>query len=124
VRVRHGGIGTLMGALVVLAVLGAACSKGSASGTGSSSGAVTLRQGSGGLVFTPSSLTVKKGQSIEVSNVGSSSHTFTITGKGIDVVNDPGQSQTVSITLAPGTYPFICRFHVALGMKGTLTVTA
>ena len=49
-------------------------------------------------------------------------HTFTIEGKGIDVVNDPGQTQTVMISLPPGTYPFICRFHSSLGMKGTLAV--
>ena len=39
------------------------------------------------------------------------------------MVNSPGQSQNVTINLAPGTYQFICRFHVGLGMKGTLTVT-
>jgi plastocyanin len=50
-------------------------------------------------------------------------HTFTITGKGINVVNLPGQSQTLTINLAPGTYQFICTYHVSLGMKGTLVVT-
>ena len=33
------------------------------------------------------------------------------------------QSQNVTINLAPGSYQFICRFHVSLGMKGTLTIT-
>jgi plastocyanin len=84
---------------------------------------LTVNQGAGGFVFAPSTLTVKKGQSITVTNVGSAPHTFTITGKGIDVVNSPGQSQSVTINLAPGTYQFICRFHVNLGMKGTLNVT-
>lgn len=125
-RVRGRGRRALIGLVAVLAVLGAACSKSSSSGSGSSSGGggVTLKQGAGGLVFSPTSLTVEKGASLEVSNVGSSAHTFTINGKGIDVVNDPGQSQKVTITLAPGTYPFVCRFHEAQGMKGTLTVTA
>jgi plastocyanin len=84
---------------------------------------VTVQQGAGGFVFAPSTLTVKMGDSLAVTNVGTASHTFTITGKGIDVVNSPGQSQNVTINLAPGTYQFICRFHVNLGMKGTLTVT-
>jgi plastocyanin len=66
---------------------------------------------------------VTKGESITVTNVGSAAHTFTITGKGVDVVNNPGQSQKVTIDLAPGTYQFICRFHVSFGMKGTLTVS-
>ena len=91
--------------------------------TSSSAAGTTVQQGAGGLVFAPTSLTVKTGETITVANVGSASHTFTITGKGVDVVNNPGQSQTVAINLASGTYQFICRFHVSLGMKGTLTVT-
>lgn len=125
--VRGRGTRALIGMVAVLAVLGAACGKSSSSSSGSGSsngGTVSLKQGAGGLVFSPTSLTVKKGASVDVSNVGSSAHTFTINGKGIDVVNDPGQSQKVTITLAPGTYPFVCRFHEAQGMKGTLTVTA
>ena len=132
------GTKTLIGAAAVVMVLGAACSKSSSSSTnptlppstsppasGSSSGAagVTLQQGAGGFVFAPTTLTVKKGETISVTNVGTVAHTFTITGKGIDVVNNPGQSQNVTIALPPGTYQFICRFHVSLGMKGTLTVT-
>jgi plastocyanin len=109
---------------VALALLGAACGKSANTSAGGSPVAgATVQQGAGGFVFAPSTLTVKKGQILTVKNVGSASHTFTITGKGIDVVNSPGQSQNVTINLAPGTYPFICRFHVTLGMKGTLTVT-
>lgn len=128
----------LVGLAAVLALVGAACSKSSspstnptqpataASATSASPSAAgtTLQQGAGGFVFSPTTLTLKKGESITVTNVGSASHTFTITGKGIDVVNTPGQSQSVTINLAPGTYPFICRFHVSLGMKGTLTLTS
>ncbi len=58
--------------------------------------------------FSPANLSVNQGD--------------TIAGKGVDVVNDAGQTQTVTIDLPPGTYPFICRFHSSLGMKGTLTV--
>jgi len=84
----------------------------------------TIQQGAGGFRFSPSTLTVKTGTTVTVTNAGTASHTFTITGKGIDVVNSSGQSQQVTIGLAPGTYQFICRFHVQFGMKGTLTVTA
>jgi plastocyanin len=84
----------------------------------------TVKQGvAGQLAFSPATLTVKKGDTIEIDDVASIPHTFTIDGKGIDVVNEGGQNQTVAITLAPGTYTFICRFHVSSGMKGTLTVT-
>ena len=88
------------------------------------SASATVTQGAGGqLVFSPASLTVKKGDTIEVDDVASIPHTFTIDGQGIDVVNEGGQKQTVAISLAPGTYSFVCRFHASLGMKGTLTVT-
>jgi plastocyanin len=130
---------SLVGIAALVALVGAACGKSSspstnptqapatsppATSTSTSAGGATVQQGAGGLVFSPVTLTVKKGASISVTNVGSASHTFTITGKGIDVVNSPGQSQSVAIDLAPGTYEFICRFHVSLGMKGTLTVTS
>jgi plastocyanin len=130
---------SLVGLAAVLALVGAACSKSSSPSTNptqppaisasatsappSAAGAM-VQQGAGGFVFSPMTLTVKKGESITVTNMGSASHTFTITDKGIDVVNSPGQSQSVTVNLAPGTYQFICRFHVSLGMKGTLTVTS
>jgi plastocyanin len=99
-------------------------SKGGGGGSTSGSAAATVKQGAGGqLAFSPSSLTVKKGDAILVDDVASIPHTFTIDGQGIDVANDGGQNQTVSIDLNPGTYTFICRYHVGVGMKGTLTVT-
>jgi plastocyanin len=65
---------------------------------------------------------VKKTTAITVANVGSTAHTFTVTDQNIDIENQQGQSQQVTIDLAPGTYPFICRFHVSEGMTGTLVV--
>jgi plastocyanin len=93
--------------------------------TSPATGGTTLQQGPGNqLVFSPTTLTVKHGTSITVSNVSTSTpHTFTITGKGIDITNNGGQSQQVTINLPPGTYPFFCKFHVSSGMKGTLVVT-
>jgi plastocyanin len=86
--------------------------------------AAMIQQGAGGqLVFTPATLTVKQGDVIEIADVSAIPHTFTIDGQGIDVLNSGGQSQNVTISLAPGTYPFFCRFHESSGMKGTLTVT-
>jgi plastocyanin len=97
-------------------------------GGGSSQGsavtaAATMQQGPGGqFVFSPVKLTVTKGQTVDVKNVSSIPHTFTIAGTGIDAVNQAGQSQKVKIDLAPGTYTFVCRFHQSLGMQGTLIV--
>ena len=107
--------------VLVLGMIGVACTK--SSSASSAGGGTTLQQGAGGaLVFAPTELTVAKGTTITVSNVGSATHTFTVTGQSIDVENQPGQSQQVTIDLPPGTYPFICRFHVSQGMKGTLVV--
>ena len=75
--------------------------------------------------FTPRAVTVHTGDRLTISNVSPSSpHTFTISSKGIDVVNNPGQSQAITINLSPGSYPFVCTFHQALGMTGTLIVSA
>ncbi|MDP9329945.1 MAG: cupredoxin domain-containing protein [Actinomycetota bacterium] len=132
---RRWGSGSraLLGVTAVLLVLATACSKSSNPSTTSAppptsptdgTSTQTLEQGPGGkLVFDPATFSVKTGDTITVSNVGSVQHTFTITGEDVDVTNSPGASQDVTIDLAPGTYPFICRFHQSSGMKGTLTVT-
>jgi len=119
-----------LAALVAVALTGAACGKSytpasrASSPTASASGSITLQQGAGGFVFSPAELTVKQGDTITVTNVGTAAHTFTVSDQSIDITNDPGQSTGVTIDLPPGTYPFICRFHAQLGMKGTLTVAS
>jgi plastocyanin len=66
---------------------------------------------------------VHQGDTITVSDTNPNTpHTFTVTGTDIDVSNDAMSSQDVTIDLAPGTYPFICRFHESQGMTGTLVV--
>ena len=120
---------------LVVGVVGTACSKSPtttsptvAPPTGSAQdaaggGGVTLEQGLGdALVFTPTKLTVKQGDTITVSNVGTMPHTFTVTGQSVRLVNTPGQSKQVKIDLAPGTYAFVCTYHAASGMTGTLVV--
>ena len=73
--------------------------------------------------FTPSTVNVVQGDTLSIANDATDSpHTFTISAEGIDIVNDPGQTQTLSIDLTPGSYPFICTFHFAIGMTGTLIV--
>ena len=84
----------------------------------------TVYQGTGGLVFSPARVSIRQGTKLIVSNVSFIQHTFTIPGKGIDALNDPGEFQTVTINLPPGTYTFVCTIHQSQGMKGVLTVTA
>jgi hypothetical protein len=67
---------------------------------------------------------VGTGQTVTVANISADSpHTFTVTGTSINLTNNPGQTQSVVIGLAPGTYPFVCLFHESLGMVGTLIVS-
>jgi hypothetical protein len=71
-------------------------------------------------------LTVAAGDTIEVANVGTADHNFTVEALGIDVDLPPGESATVTIPAetAPGEYEFICNVpgHAAAGMVGTLIV--
>ena len=89
--------------------------------TGGGTSVLTLTQVN--YQFTPAKITVHQGDTITVSDTNPSTpHTFTVTGTDIDVSNDPMSSQDVTIDLAPGTYPFICRYHEGQGMTGTLVV--
>jgi plastocyanin len=89
--------------------------------TGGGSSVLTLAQVN--YRFTPAKITVHRGDTITVSDTNPSTpHTFTVTGTDIDVANDPMSAQDVTIDLAPGTYPFICRYHEGQGMTGTLVV--
>jgi plastocyanin len=98
------------------------------SGTGGGSAgkpSLTVEQTSS-FTFSPTTVKVKSGSTIEVLNTaGQSPHTFTVQGQGIDITNDSGQSQNVKIDLKAGTYQFFCKFHGSpgQGMHGTLVVT-
>jgi plastocyanin len=117
------GSSSIRRAMVVVAVLGmlaVSCSKQASART---AGSVTVREGPGnGYTFAPSTVTVNRGQLITLDNVSNVPHTFTVTGHGIHVETQPGKTSQITIELPSGTYPFICRFHVSLGMKGTLVV--
>lgn len=92
-------------------------------GGGGAMMATTVLEGpDNGFTFSPSTVTVHKGQTITLTNVSDTAHTFTVTGQGIDIETMPGKTDTVTIDLPPGTYPFVCRFHESMGMKGTLVV--
>jgi plastocyanin len=135
--------GLLLG-FVVLALVGAACGKAATAseGGGTSTGSSGASGGSGygagggggmmattvlegpnnGFTFSPSTVKVTQGQTITLVNVSDAAHTFTVTGQGIDIETLPGKTAKVTIDLPPGTYPFVCRFHESMGMKGTLVV--
>ena len=76
--------------------------------------------------FAPSQLSTPPGTvTLTVRNVGHVAHTFTIDGV-VSVDVRPGESQTTTFTVSPGTYRVYCAHpnHAEAGMVGTLTVAA
>ena len=86
----------------------------------------------GPYTFTPSAITVPAGSvTFAVKNDGVEEHEFEIfKADGTTVVDEieglvPGLTKSLTVTLAPGTYQFMCKLngHDQLGMKGPITVT-
>jgi uncharacterized cupredoxin-like copper-binding protein len=75
--------------------------------------------------FTLKPTTVKHGKvTFGFTNKGTLMHDFKIAGKKTPLVS-PGKSASLTVTLKPGKYPYICTVpgHAAAGMKGTLKVS-
>jgi plastocyanin len=118
-------------------------SNNSTSATSTSSGAAAGGGGGGGggqtisisadpngaLKFNTTKLSAKAGSdTFDFTNDAPLAHDFTIeTASGQKVAATPifsGGTKSVTATLKPGTYTFLCTVpgHAAAGMKGTLTV--
>jgi plastocyanin len=119
----------LLGALFALTLLAAACGGDDTppaddGGTPSESPTETDEGGGADLTivdfsFSPAELSVTEGQTISVTNIGETSHTFTTDDDAID--ETIGAGDTVEITLTGvSSGGFHCRFHSQ--MTGALTV--
>jgi plastocyanin len=76
-------------------------------------------------LFSPSTIQATSGEetTVTVSNTGQAVHTFTIEELDVDVTIDPGSDGTATFTASEsGTLQFVCRFHEAEGMVGTIQV--
>ncbi len=74
--------------------------------------------------FTPPSLTIQVGDTVRWQNTGRVPHTTTSdTGVWDSGTLSPGGSFSRQF-MTPGTYTYMCRFHQAQGMRGTITVSA
>ena len=69
--------------------------------------------------FSPNDLSVTEGQTITISNIGETSHTFTTDDGTVDQEIGPGESVDVTLT-GVSSGGFHCRFHSQ--MTGNLTV--
>ena len=123
----------LIGALFALSLLTAACGGddtppaddgGTPSQSPSDEGGSPSDEGGADLTivdfsFSPAELSVTEGQTITVTNIGETSHTFTTDDDAID--ETVGAGETLEITLTGvSSGEFHCRFHTQ--MTGTLTV--
>lgn len=109
-----------------LSLLAAACGGDEEPSGGTGDGTATETQGGGGadltivdFSFSPSDLTVTDGDTITISNIGDTSHTFTTDDDAIDQTVAPGEEVEVEIS-GVQSQGFHCRFHSQ--MTGTLTV--
>jgi plastocyanin len=126
--------------LLAAAALGACGSSSSSKGNGgaygndaanstSTTGAATTGSGGGSVdlgakdfAFTPKTLSVPEGgATVKFTNTGSVEHNFTVDGEGISKDAEAGESASLKVDLAAGTYQFHCKYHPTQ-MKGTLTV--
>ena len=79
----------------------------------------------------PIALTVRRSRfALAVTNQGPTLHNITVRdSSGTEIVGTKdlraGQSETISLNLAPGTYVTFCSLpgHESLGIKGTLVVS-
>jgi plastocyanin len=74
--------------------------------------------------FVPDALTIKEGQSVRVFDTDPDApHNFVVNGVGRSPTLEQGDTFSLQFKKA-GTYRFVCTFHEARGMVGTITVTA
>ena len=81
--------------------------------------------------FMPSALTIRAGDTVEWRNTGGIAHSVEFVGEAAPEGTASPQSgimapnDTYSYTFkAPGTYTYVCRFHVINGMTGKVVVLA
>jgi plastocyanin len=75
--------------------------------------------------FDPLCLAVSSTQEITMTNTGVALHNFSIEDQGVDIDVEAGAEETtgpVEELVRPGTFRFICKYHEAEGMVGTLVV--
>jgi plastocyanin len=117
----------VLAALFALTLLAASCGGDEETPpAGGGGGSETESDGGGGadltivdFSFSPQDLSVTEGQTITVSNIGETSHTFTTDDGAIDETISPGDTVEITLTgVASGG--FHCRFHSQ--MTGNLTV--
>ena len=105
---------------------------GTDSGSDTGTGGIEVLVGSGGTVFTPSTLTIKVGQTVtwkwagsghSVTEADGDPATCTVKAGGFDsTIQATGQTFSHTFSTA-GTVNYFCQPHCASGMRGQIIVT-
>ena len=94
---------------------------------------VKLGSDSGGLVFAPSTVTIKKGEKVTWTNNAGFPHNVVFDEDAVpdgvdvdslssyDLLNAPGESHSATFDVA-GTYEYYCEPHQGAGMAGKVVV--
>ncbi len=77
------------------------------------------------LAFSPKTVSIKVGDVVKWVNTGITTHSVTFNSDSAITKNilSAGQTWEVKFTKA-GSFPYVCTFHQALGMVGTVIVAA
>lgn len=75
--------------------------------------------------FEPLCLAVSSTQEITMTNAGDSLHNFSVEDQGVDIDVEAGEELITEPTeelFRPGTFRFVCKYHEAEGMVGTIVI--
>ena len=91
--------------------------------TGAAGGKTTVVHALQGNTFSPTSLTLKVGDTVKVVDDDPiTPHNFVVDGVGGSQAMQKGDTFSLTFPTA-GSYDFVCTYHADLGMTGTVTVS-
>jgi len=112
---------SVVSAFVLAGALVSACSSSGSKGAESGGEKVTLHAKN--TTYSPIAVRVAKGKvTFVVANGDGIEHNLTVPGLHVDKDVEGGETESVTVTAKPGTYPFHCEYHPKQ-MKGTITIT-
>jgi plastocyanin len=75
--------------------------------------------------FEPQCLAMSSTQTLIIENAGQALHNFSIPETEFDIDVEPGdqvETDPIGDAVELGTYEFVCKYHTAQGMVGTITI--
>lgn len=76
--------------------------------------------------FDPTCLAVSSTQALILDNAGNALHNFSMPEQGVDIDVEAGEDEETDtfedLGVEAGTYSFVCKYHEAQGMVGTIVI--